>query len=107
ALHSGEPITEALIQQIHKLLVQGVRGNKASPGEYRKIQNYVINSRTGEKTYTPPPPLEVPQMMADFVSWLQKETQVNSVIVAGIAQFQLVHIHPFVNGNGWSAEVSD
>ena len=37
-LESGEPITEALIRQIHKRLVQGVRGNKASPGEYRKFK---------------------------------------------------------------------
>jgi Fic family protein len=64
-----------------------------------------VNSRTGEKIYTPPPPLEVPQMMADFVAWLQKEAQINSVIVAGIAQFQLVHIHPFVDGNGRSARL--
>ena len=104
-LESGEPITEALIRQIHKRLVQGVRGNRASPGEYRKIQNYIVNSRTGEKIYTPPPPLEVPQMMADFVAWLQKEAQINSVIVAGIAQFQLVQIHPFVDGNGRSARL--
>ena len=104
-LESGEPITEALIRQIHKRLVQSVRGNKASPGEYRKIQNYIVNSRTGEKTYTPPPPLDVPQLMTDFVAWLQKETQINSVIVAGIAQFQLVHIHPFVDGNGRSARL--
>lgn len=104
-LESRESVTEALIRQIHKRLVPGVRGNKASPGEYRKIQNYIVNSRTGEKIYTPCPPLEVPQMMTDFVAWLQKETQINSVIVAGVAQFQLVHIHPFVDGNGRSARL--
>ena len=41
--------------------------------------------------------------MTDFVSWLQKDTQIHPVIVARIAQFQLVHIHPFVDGNGRSA----
>jgi len=102
-LESGEPITEALIRQIHKRLVQGVRGNKASPGEYRKIQNYIVNLRTGEKTYTAP--LEVPQMMSDFASWLQKDTQMHPVIVAGIAQFQFVHVHPFVDGNGRTARL--
>src|SRR6185437_3147198 len=51
------------------------------------------------------PPLEVPQLMTDFVAWMQKETQINSVIVAGIAQFQLLHIHPFVDGNGPSARL--
>jgi Fic family protein len=104
-LDSGEPITEALIRQIHKRLVQSVRGNKASPGEYRKIQNYIVNTRTGEKTYTPPPPIEVPHMTTDLVAWLQGETQINPVIVAGIAQFQLVHIHPFVDGNGRTARL--
>jgi len=104
-LESGEPITEALIRQIHKRLVQGVRGNKASPGEYRKIQNYIVNLRTGEKTYTPPPPLEVPHMMTDFVSWLQEDTKIHPVIMAGIAQFQLVHVHPFVDGNGRTARL--
>jgi len=104
-LESGEPIAEALIRQIHKRLVQSVRGNKASQGEYRKIQNYIVNLRTGEKTYTPPPPLEVPQMMTDFVSWLRKDTQIHPVIVAGIAQFQLVHVHPFVDGNGRTARL--
>jgi Fic family protein len=44
-LESGEPITEALMRQIHKRLVQGVRGNKASPGEYRKIQNYIVTTQ--------------------------------------------------------------
>src|SRR5271169_239990 len=104
-LESGEPITEALIRQIHKRLVQGVRGNKASPGEYRKIQNYIVNLRTGEKTYTPPPPLDVRHMMTDFVSWLRKDTKIHPIIVAGIAQFQLVHVHPFVDGNGRTARL--
>jgi Fic family protein len=104
-LESGDPITEALIRHIHKRLVQSVRGKKASPGEYRKIQNYIVNTRTGEKTYTPPPPVEVPHMMTDLVAWLQDETQINPVIVAGIAQFQLVHIHPFVDGNGRTARL--
>jgi Fic family protein len=104
-LEAGEPITEALIRQIHKRLVLGVRGNRAGPGEYRRIQNYVVNSLTGERIYTPPPPLEVPQMMADFVAWLQGEKEANAVIVSGIAQFQLVHIHPFVDGNGRTARL--
>jgi len=104
-LEAGEPITEGLIRQIHKRLVEGVRGNKASPGEYRKVQNYIVNTQTGAKIYTPPPPLEVPQMMTDFVAWLQQQAQINPVLVAGIAQFQLAHIHPFVDGNGRTARL--
>ena len=53
-LASGDPITEGLIREIHKRLVEGVRGGSAVPGQYRKIQNYVVNSATGETIYTPP-----------------------------------------------------
>ncbi len=99
-LDSGAPITEGLIREIHKRLVMGVRGGAAAPGEYRKIQNYVINSITGETVYTPPPAHDVPTLMAEMVAWLNQPGQVHPVLVSGISQFQLVHIHPFLDGNG-------
>ncbi len=104
-LGSGDPIAEGLIREIHKRLVRGVRGNAAAPGEYRRIQNYVANSITKEIIYTPPPPQEVPPLMAEFVSWLNSEHDVHPILVAGIAQFQLVHIHPFLDGNGRTARL--
>ena len=104
-LGSGEPVTEGLIREIHKRLVRGVRGNTASPGEYRRIQNYVANSITKEIIYTPPPPQDVPPLMAAFVSWLNSEQEIHPTLVAGIAQFHLVHIHPFVDGNGRTARL--
>jgi Fic family protein len=99
-LHGGEPVTEGLIREIHKRLVEGVRGGSGAPGAYRTIQNFVANSGTGEIVYTPPPPFDVPSLMQELVGWLREETAVHPVLVAGIAQFQLVHIHPFVDGNG-------
>jgi Fic family protein len=99
-LGSGEPITEALIREIHKRLVEGVRGGSAQPGRYRLIQNYVANSRTREIIYTPPPPEQVPALMRELVEWLRADTGLHPVLMAGIAQFQLVHVHPFVDGNG-------
>jgi Fic family protein len=93
-------ITEGLIREIHKLLVEHVRGNSAKPGQYRTIQNYVANSKTKEIIYTPPAPYDVPLLMAELVGWLQNEQTIPPVLLAGIAQFQLVHIHPFVDGNG-------
>ena len=96
----GGPITEGLIREIHRRLVEGVRGGAAGPGEYRKIQNYVVNSLTGEIVYEPPPAYDVPIMMTDLLDWLRRDQQVHPVLVSGIAQFQLVHIHPFLDGNG-------
>ena len=99
-LASGSPITEGLIREIHKRLVTGVRGNRARPGEYRRVQNYIANSITGEIIYTPPPPGDVPAMMQDLVQWLNEPNPIHPVLVSGVAQFHLVHIHPFLDGNG-------
>lgn len=99
-LGDGAPITEGLIREIHRRLVQGVRGGEGEPGAYRRVQNYVVNSGTGEVVYTPPPPGDVPACMHGLVRWLENPGDIHPVLVAGIAQFQLVHIHPFVDGNG-------
>ena len=99
-LETGGPITAGLVREIHQRLVEGVRGGAAAPGAYRTIQNYVVNSVTGETVYTPPPAHDVPILMADLVQWLNREQEVHPVLVSGIAQFQLVHIHPFLDGNG-------
>ncbi len=104
-LDSGKPIAEGIIRRIHQHLVHGVRGNEAAPGRYRKIQNYVVDSQTDKVIYTPPPVKKVPPMMSDLVVWLSKERDINPVLIAGIAQFQLVHIHPFIDGNGRTARL--
>lgn len=104
-LDNGDPITEGLIREIHKRLVNNVRGNAATPGEYRKIQNYVVNSITKEVIYTPPPVYELPFMMKELIAYMNNTTEVHPVLVSGIAQFQLVHIHPFLDGNGRTARL--
>lgn len=99
-LGHGGPITEGLVREIHKRLVEGVRGGSAAPGEYRRVQNYVVNSVTGAVIYTPPPPHDVPILMREFTDWLNEPGGVHPVLASGAAQFQLAHIHPFLDGNG-------
>lgn len=104
-LGKDDPVSEGVVREIHKVLVKGVRGETADPGNYRKIQNYVANSRTREIIYTPPGPFEVAHLMREFVEWINKAGDVSPVLVAGIAQFQFVHIHPFIDGNGRTARL--
>ena len=60
----------------------------------------MVNSATSETIYTPPPAYDVPIMMAELVDWLNHEREVYPMLVSGIAQFQLVQVHPFLDGNG-------
>jgi Fic family protein len=100
-----DPVTEALIRELHKMTVKGVRGERADPGNYRKIQNFVFNSQTKKVIYTPPNPLEVPRLMRAFVIWMNEPHDISPVLLSGIAQFQFVHIHPFIDGNGRTARL--
>ena len=104
-LGKDDPVSEGIIRELHKIIVKGVRGGQADPGNYRKIQNYVVNSRTREVIYTPPGPLDVPLLMREFVEWINKVENLSPILVAGIAQFQFVHIHPFIDGNGRTARL--
>lgn len=104
-LKADAPIIEGLVREINKHLVNNVRGNRALPGKYRNIQNYVANSQTKEVIYTPPPPYKVPILMKDLIEWMRFEKQIPNVLLAGIAQFQLVHIHPFLDGNARTARL--
>lgn len=104
-LGKEDPISEGIIRELHKILVKGARGENADPGNYRKIQNYVVNSRTREVIYTPPGSLDVPHLMREFTEWVSKAEDTSPILVAGIAQFQFVHIHPFIDGNGRTARL--
>ena len=104
-VQDGGPINEVLIREIHKSLVEGVRRGSAAPGEYRKIQNFVVNSSTGKAVYTPPPAYQIPIMMGELMAWLDREKNIHPVLVSGVAQFQLVHIHPFLDGNGRTSRI--
>ena len=99
-LNDRGPVSETLILEIYRRLADGVRGGSAGPGQYRFVQNFIVNSATGETIYTPPPAQDVPGLMRELVDWLNQPTDIHPVIVSGIAQFQFVHIHPFLDGNG-------
>jgi Fic family protein len=104
-LGKEDAVTEGVIRELHKILVKGVRGAYADPGNYRKVQNYVVNSRTRDVVYTPPSPIEVPHLMKELSDWLNKAEDISPILLAGIAQFQFVHIHPFIDGNGRTARI--
>lgn len=94
-------MTEALIKKIHRIVVHKILPEEQS-GEYRTKQVVIRNSETGEITFRPPLPSEVPMLMHDFIYWINKteEDDLHPVLKAGIAHYEFVRIHPFIDGNG-------
>jgi len=94
-------ITEEAVKHIHELTTHRLLTDE-QVGEYRKTQVVVKNSATGEITFRPPPALEVPFLISSFTEWLGKTTidDVHTALKAGIAHYEIVRIHPFMDGNG-------
>ena len=99
--YSETEIREETFKRIHELTVSRMLPDD-SVGEYRKTQVVVKNSQTGEITFRPPPAVEVPFLIADFLTWLNTTSpdDIHTVLKAGIAHYELVRIHPFLDGNG-------
>jgi Fic family protein len=98
------PVTEAMIRKLHAIVERGPR-RKAS--EYRTIQNVGADSRSRGIVYLPPEAKDVPKLMADMVEWIRQAEQAElpTPVVAGLAHYQFVTIHPFMDGNGRTARL--
>jgi Fic family protein len=101
-----DKITEQLVKKLHRNITDKILAPDQS-GEYRLKQVVIRNSATGEITFKPPSPMEVPFLMREFVYWINKEdtSQIHPVLKAGIVHHELVRIHPFIDGNGRVARV--
>lgn len=98
-------ITEETILEIHRTLTWGVMENPIDVGAYRTRYVVVGNRVTGEVYFRPPKNEEVPGLMRALVDWLNSEEskELDPVIAAGIAHYEFVRIHPFIDGNGRTA----
>src|SRR3989344_491878 len=94
-------IDEELIKKVHAITVDRLL-DPSLCGIYRKTQVVVKNSQTGNVSFRPPPAIEVPYQVEEFLQWLSSDGKegIHSVLKAGIVHYELVRIHPFLDGNG-------
>ena len=94
-------ISEDVLKHLHELTTHRILPEETI-GVYRKTQVVVKNAATGEVTFRPPPSVEVPFLIASFLQWLNATTAdvVHPVLKAGITHYEIVRIHPFLDGNG-------
>lgn len=97
-------VTEKMIQSLHALVMANGK-KKIQPTGYREGQNVIRDGRTKSIIYMPPEAKDVPQLMKEMVTWINKESEVPSPIIAGIAHYQFATIHPYYDGNGRTARL--
>jgi Fic family protein len=95
---------EQLIKDIHGIVAYRILPENQR-GQLRQVQVVLKNSRTGEVTFKPPTPEEVPGQLRQFFDWLNSPQGKlhHPVLRAGITHYELVRIHPFTDGNGRAA----
>jgi len=101
----GGTITERSIREIQGWITKDVIDNPRDCGNYRDRQVYVGNRITGEVIFMSPKTRLVPELMKALVGWLGsvEAKELDPILVAGIAHYEFVRIHPFIDGNGRTA----
>jgi Fic family protein len=102
-LASEAPFSRQLVHDMHRLLMQDVRGGQLSPGAFRTGQVYIGDPRRGfaGARFVPPPATEVGRLMADLERFVtEPPADIPRLVAIGIAHYQFEAIHPFRDGNG-------
>jgi len=96
--------SDLMLKRIYQLVVEKIIPENQGQN-YRRAQVVLENTRTGQVIFRPPPSVEVPYLIKNFLDWLNSENtnELHPVIQAGITHYILVAIHPFIEGNGRSA----
>jgi len=96
------PLSLRLIREIHAQLMEGVRGEHRTPGEFRHRQNWIgtPGCRLDEATFIPPPVAEMHEALDAFERFLHAPSPLPPLVRLGLTHYQFEAIHPFLDGNG-------
>ncbi|MCL5883118.1 MAG: Fic family protein [Actinobacteria bacterium] len=96
------PISLRFLRELHERLMDGVRGGHATPGEFRRSQNWIGSPgcSLNEATYVPPPVDEMKTALAELEKYLHEENTFPPLVRLAFIHYQFEVIHPFLDGNG-------
>ena len=96
------PLSTRLFCEMHRRLMDGVRGRELAPGELRTSQNWIgaPGSTIETAQFVPPPPDELPALLADWERFAHEQAELPLLVQNALLHSQFETIHPFLDGNG-------
>lgn len=96
------PLSVRLFNEVHAVLMHGVRGRERRPGEIRTEQVWIGAEGTsiGDARFIPPPPAHLPDLLTDLERFLNENLEMPPLIRCGLMHYQFETIHPYFDGNG-------
>ncbi|HBE44029.1 MAG TPA: hypothetical protein DDW17_00910 [Deltaproteobacteria bacterium] len=101
------PFKSEDLLEVHKTVTRETLENPGDEGVFRNRQVFVVNRITGEIVFKPPETEQIPELINEFLDWFNSPivNEIDPVIEAGITHYEVVRIHPFIDGNGRTARV--
>jgi Fic family protein len=96
------PISLRLVRELHARLMEGVRGERADPGQFRRLQNWIgpAGSTLADANYVPPPVDEMTELLSDWERYHDDRNSMPDLVQCALLHEQFEAIHPFRDGNG-------
>ncbi len=90
------------ILELHKILMQNVRGEDKKPGEFRECQNWIgpPGCSKYDATFVPPPVPEMKKVLNQLEQFLLSINSISPLVKVALIHSQFETIHPFHDGNG-------
>ena len=98
-VRGGFPVSVRLMREMHRRLLQGVRGRHRTPGELRKSPVWIGGSTLDNAVFVPPPPDHMLDALGDLETFVHDQRMPLLVQIA-LVHYQFEVIHPFLDGNG-------
>lgn len=96
------PISLRLLRELHAHLMDDVRGQERTPGEFRRSQNWIgaPGNTLATAVYVPPPVFEMEAALDQLEKFMHAPNDIPPLIRLGLIHYQFEAIHPFLDGNG-------